>query len=206
MLRPRSMTPMCVVQSGAAGALLRLPRRRPPSPPPPPCPLPPRRPPGGPPPPPPPPPRPGAPPRRRARRPSWSRPPPAGPLPLRADGRRAPAPRPALAEVGGDGLRVGFRRELPPRRFDDRRIAQVREAVAKGPPARFGANVQAARRLPPDGVRGEVVEDVEDLERGNPARRARGQGEIEVAVTSGEWRARAHLVPAEGVLSPEARR
>src|SRR5207245_5601089 len=52
--------------------------------------------------------------------------------------------------------------------------------------------------------RGEVVEDVEDLERGNPARRARGQGEIEVAVTSGEWRAHARLVPGEVVLRQEA--
>src|SRR5207245_7897044 len=130
--------------------------------------------------------------------------PSGGVLSLRAGVRRAPAPRAGLAEVGGDGLPVGFGRELPPWRFDDSRIAQVREAVAKGPSARFGAEVQAPRRLPPDGVRGEVVEDVEDLERGNPARRARGQGEIEVAVTSGEWRAHARLVPGEVVLRQEA--
>ena len=73
----------------------------------------------------------------------------------------------------------------------------MKEPVAKGPSDRFGAEVQTGGRLPADVMGREVVEDVEDLERGDPARRARGQGEIEAAVATRERRAHAHLVRGE---------
>src|SRR5204863_5857879 len=79
-------------------------------------------------------------------------------------------------------------------------VAEVREAVGERAAYGFGADVQAGRGG--EATRGgcELLEDVEDLERGDAAGSAGREREVEIAIAAAQWRQDAHLIRREIVL------
>ena len=106
----------------------------------------------------------------------------------RAVGRR-PGRAPArAAEPGRHLARVGLGGQAVPRRPDVLGVAEVPEAVGEGLRDRLGPSVEALGGAPAHVRPGKRLQDVQDLEGGDPAGRARRDGELEAAVAAAERR------------------
>ena len=92
--------------------------------------------------------------------------------------------------------------EALPRRLHHRGVAQVLEAIAEAPRDGAGAQVQALHALPADARGRELPQDVQDLERGDAARRARREGQVHVAITPVQRRLHDDAVAGQ-VLAPD---